>query len=63
MHGMGGRSNCRQAVDAAGKKTTICPAVLPSSAYYERIARLEEAVRSAEQALAAAEEAYRRGRD
>ncbi|MGZ5079311.1 MAG: DUF4124 domain-containing protein [Usitatibacter sp.] len=57
------RSNCRQVTGQDGKARTICPGVVPSPAYYERIQQLEEAVRKAEEALAAAEGAYRRGVD
>lgn len=63
MHGMTVRSNCRQAIDSAGRKATICPTMVPGTAYFDRIAKLEEALRQAEEALAAAEEAWRRGVD
>ena len=57
------RSNCRQAVGPNGKLATYCPGVVPTAEYYDRIAQLEDAVRKAEEALAAAQEAYRRGAD
>ncbi len=57
------RSNCRQAVGPNGKPATYCPGVVPTAEYYDRIAQLEDAVRKAEEALAAAQEAYRRGAD
>ena len=63
MSAMAARSNCRQVIEANGRKSTVCPAVLPGTAYYERIATLEEAVRRAEGELEEAEIAYRRGRD
>jgi hypothetical protein len=63
MHGLSkARSNCRQ-VMKDGKNIVICPATLANDAYYERQARLEVAVRQAEEELAAAEEAWRRGVD
>lgn len=57
------RMNCRQVVGKDRKTTTVCPAVVPNEQYYERRAGLEEAVRAAEEELAAAENAYRRGAD
>lgn len=64
MHGLSAkRSNCRQVVDKNGKAGVMCPALLPNDAYYERIAKLEAAVKEAEQELADAEEAWRRGVD
>jgi hypothetical protein len=57
------RSNCHQATGADGKVATICPGVVPTPEYYDRIAALEESLRKAEEALSAAEEAYRRGVD
>lgn len=64
MHGLSAkRSNCRPVVDKNGKAGVMCPALLPNDAYYERIAKLEAAVKEAEQELADAEEAWRRGVD
>ena len=63
MHGMAPRSNCREALGADGKKATICPTMVPSEAYFERVAALEDAVRRAEEALEEAERAYRQGAD
>jgi hypothetical protein len=63
MGAMAPRSNCRNVVDAGGAKSVVCPAVLPGTAYYDRIAGLEETVRRAEADLEDAEIAYRRGRD
>jgi hypothetical protein len=57
------RMNCRQVTGKDGKPATICPAAVPNEKYYERIAKLEEAVRRAEEEVAAAEAAYRRGVD
>ena len=39
------------------------PTVVPSEAYYERVQKLEDDVRRAEEEVAAAEQAYRRGVD
>ena len=63
MHGMAGRSNCREVPLADGKKTTICPTAVPGEAYFDRVRELEEAVAKAEEELAAAQTAYRRGVD
>lgn len=57
------RSNCTNTKGANGKPVTICPTIIPNQAYQERMAALEEAVRKAEEELAAAETAYRRGVD
>ena len=57
------RSNCRQVVGADGKAATMCPAVIPNEAYYDRIRGLEENVKVAERELDRAKEAYRRGVD
>jgi uncharacterized protein DUF4124 len=63
MHGLSqARSNCRQ-VMKDGKATTICPALLAKDSYYERMAGLEIAVRQAEEEVAEAEQAWRRGVD
>jgi len=63
MHGLSkARSNCRQVVKD-GRTTMICPATLATDAYYERQAKLEIAVRQAEEELAEAEQAWRRGVD
>lgn len=56
------RSNCRQ-VERDGKKATMCAVSMPNEAYYDRIAELEAAVKAAEENLATAERAYRRGVD
>lgn len=56
------RSNCR-VEKRDRKKVTICPVNAPTEAYFDRIGRLEEDVRRAEQDVAAAEQAYRRGVD
>ena len=69
MLGMGGmlggadRQNCRVEQQADGRKVTTCPTSVPSDAYYERVQRLEEAVRRAQADVDEAEEAYRRGVD
>jgi len=41
----------------------LCPTLVPNESYYERLGKLEGAVRDAEAEVAAAEEAYRRGVD
>lgn len=63
MHGMAPRSNCRAEVGKDGKKGVMCPTSVPTSEYYDRVARQEVALRKAEEELAAAEEAWRRGVD
>ena len=64
MHGLSrARSNCRPYTDKNGKAGVMCPASTPSEAYYDRIAKLEDAVRNAEEELAQAEQAWRRGVD
>ena len=57
------RSNCREQVSNDGRKTTFCPVSMPSEAYFERIAKLEAAVKAAEEEVTLAERAYRRGVD
>jgi hypothetical protein len=63
MHGSSPRSNCRVVTDTDGKSTLICATMVPNEAYRERQQKLEEAVRRAEEEVAAAEQAYRRGVD
>jgi hypothetical protein len=41
----------------------MCPTFVPTPEYHEKITRLEEDVRKAEEALSAAELAWRRGVD
>ena len=63
MHGLStARSNCRKTVKD-GKEMMMCPALLATDAYYERIGKLEVAVRQAEEELDDAEQAWRRGVD
>lgn len=57
------RSNCREVVASDGKKSLMCPALVPGEGYYDRIRLLEEAVARAEEDLANAERAYRQGAD
>lgn len=40
-----------------------CPTRVPNDAYYERQKKLEEELKAAEEELAEAERAYRRGTD
>lgn len=63
MHGLASRSNCRTAKGADGRDVTICPTSILKEEYFDRVAQLEEAVRKAEEEVAAAESAYRRGVD
>ena len=59
MHGMAPRSNCR--VEGSGKnKVLMCPTFVPTPEFHEKLARLEEDVRKAEDELAEAERAWRR---
>jgi len=57
------RSNCREVVASDGKKSLMCPALVPGEGYYDRIRMLEEAVAKAEEDLTLAERAYRQGVD
>lgn len=61
--GMAPRSNCSMEVGKDGAKIVMCPTMVASSAFYERLAQLEAAVAAAEEELAAAESAWRRGVD
>ena len=63
VDGVALRSNCRVEVGQDGKKGVMCPASVPAPEYYGRVARQEAALRKAEDELAAAEEAWRRGVD
>ncbi len=63
MHGGAPRSNCSAAKDSSGNVITMCPTQIPTEAYYERIKKLEDDVKAAEEELDAAQEAYRRGVD
>lgn len=56
------RMNCRTQ-ERDGKKITICPVAAPTEAYFDRIDKLEADVRRAEEDVATAERAYRRGVD
>ena len=54
------KANCRPT--PGGKKGEVtCPSIVPGEPYYERQRGLEEALRQAEEELAEAETAYRRG--
>lgn len=63
MHGGAARSNCKTVKGNDGKTITTCPTMVPSDAFYARVKGLEDAVKAAEEELAAAEQAYRRGVD
>jgi hypothetical protein len=57
------RLNCTTAKNADGRTVTTCPTLIPGETYYDRIRKLEDDVRAAEENLAEAERAYRRGAD
>jgi hypothetical protein len=56
------RGNCRP-IQQDGRVVFLCPTLVPNESYYERLGKLEDAVREAEAEVAAAEDAYRRGVD
>jgi len=58
-----GKSNCRVDKDGTGKTVVVCPSLAPNDAYYERQRALEDLLKKAEEELAEAEYAYRRGVD
>ncbi|HEX4944181.1 MAG TPA: DUF4124 domain-containing protein [Usitatibacteraceae bacterium] len=55
--------NCFAAVDPNGAASLNCPTRVPLDAFYQRQKQLEEELRRAEEELALAERAYRRGTD
>jgi hypothetical protein len=57
------RPNCFPSVDPNGVASLICPLMVPQDAYFERLAKLDAELKSAEEELHAAEQAYRRGTD
>ena len=59
---VGGNSNCRQIATPQGSRV-FCPHLVPNEQYYERLDKMQEDVRLAEEAVEAAERAYRRGVD
>jgi hypothetical protein len=63
MNGTAARGNCTTTKNAAGNVVVMCPTAVPNEAYYDRVKQLEDAVKSAEDELDAAETAYRRGVD
>lgn len=63
MHGMTARANCRDGRGADGRVQAVCPTSMLRPEYFERLERLEEAVKKAEEALALAQEIYRRNVD
>jgi hypothetical protein len=63
MLGGAPRSNCTKSKGSSGQVVVTCPTLVPNDAYYERVRKLEDDVRAAEEELAAAEQAYRRGAD
>lgn len=58
-----GKSNCRASTGSDGKPTVMCPAMVPSEQYYDRMRGLEDALKQAEEELSDAKAAYRRGVD
>ncbi|HUP30418.1 MAG TPA: DUF4124 domain-containing protein [Usitatibacter sp.] len=63
MHGMSARANCRNAPGADGKVQAVCPTAMLRPEYFERLERLEEALKKAEADLELAQETYRRNVD
>ena len=57
------RTNCMSSTTSDGRAEWNCPRQVPNDAYFDRQGKLEEAVRKAEEELAEAEQAYRRGVD
>jgi hypothetical protein len=57
------KPNCFLKKDPHGRTVMMCPGRAPNDAYYERQAALDRELRDAEEALAEAERAYRRGTD
>jgi hypothetical protein len=55
--------NCFNATDPNGAVFLNCPTRVPQEAYFERLKKLDEELRLAEEALELAERAYRRGTD
>jgi hypothetical protein len=58
-----GKSNCRTVPGNDGQPVIVCPAIVPNDQYSDRQRGLEEALRKAEDELAEAQNAYRRGVD
>ena len=56
------RGNCRR-IQQGDSIVFMCPTLVPNESYYERLAKLEDAMKEAEAEVAAAEDAYRRGVD
>ena len=57
------RQNCMGETTSGGRTVWNCPTPIPGEAYFERQKALEEALQKAEEELADAERAYRRGVD
>lgn len=55
--------NCFVAAEPGGAQALNCPSRVPMEAYYERQKKLDEDLRRAEEELALAERAFRRGTD
>jgi hypothetical protein len=56
-------SNCMSLVDPYGMAFLSCPSRVPNEDYYARQKALEDALKQADEELALAERAYRRGTD
>ena len=63
MHGMSARSNCRNVRGSDGKVQAVCPTSVLRPEYFERLEKLEEALKMAEAELELAQEVYRRNVD
>ena len=61
--GMAPRANCRTTKDANGKDVKTCATSLLTDEYLERVEKLEELLRAAEEQLTLAQRNYRRGVD
>ncbi len=59
----GPKTNCVYGKDSSGTRIQTCRSSVPTDAYYDRNQKLQDAVKSAEDDVAAAEQAYRRGVD
>lgn len=57
------RPNCFASVDPNGNPGLICPMQVPQEAFFDRVKKLDEELRRAEEELELAEREYRRGTD
>jgi hypothetical protein len=63
MNGMAVRSNCDVTKNASGAAVQTCRTQIPNEAYQDRVQKLRDDVKTAEDDVSAAELAYRRGVD